>query len=147
MIQLIYASKSEVPQGRALSELRSILAASQARNSQQKVTGYLVADGRSFFQVLEGEPVDVRRTFERIRSDPRHSSVQMLNTKVISIREFAAWSMGGWLCTPETLDIFIRHGFDECCPKSNITGSMIIGLAKELRDFEETTAQRLRRAG
>ena len=146
MIQLVYASKSEVPQGKALLELRSILTASQARNSQQKVTGYLIADGRSFFQVLEGEPVDVRATFERIRSDPRHSSVQMLSTKVIFIREFAAWSMGGWLCTPETLDIFIRHGFDERCPKSNITASMVLGLAGELRDFEHATAQGLRRA-
>jgi hypothetical protein len=146
MIQLVYASRSEVPQGKALLELRSILAASQARNSQQKVTGYLIADGRSFFQVLEGEPVDVRATFERIRSDPRHSSVHILSTKVIFIREFAGWSMGGWLCTPETLDIFIRHGFDERAPQSNVTASRVLGLARELRDFEHASLQGLRRA-
>jgi hypothetical protein len=146
MIQLIYASKSEVPQGKALFELRSILAASQAKNSQQKVTGYLIADGRSFFQVLEGEAVDVRSIFGRIRSDPRHSSVRMLSNKVIFIREFAGWSMGGWLCTPETLDIFIRHGFDDRSLESNITASMVLGLAKELRDIEGATIHELRRA-
>lgn len=146
MIQLIYASKSEVPQGKALLELRSILAASKAKNSQRKITGYLIADGRSFFQVLEGEPGDVRATFERIRSDRRHSMVEVLSTNVIISRSFPGWSMGGWMSTPETLDVFIRHGFEERCGRRSITATMILSLARELRAFEQASVQELPRA-
>jgi hypothetical protein len=136
MIQLIYASRSTIPSGRSLPEFQAILSASQARNVKRRITGYLVADGRSFFQVLEGDAGEVRSTFERIASDPRHTQVALLSTRTITGRTFPEWSMGGWMCTADTLGIFIRHGIDEHSGRSKITGPMVLGLAKELRDAQ-----------
>lgn len=135
MIQLVYVSRSEIPVGGSMPALRTILSASQARNGSNDVTGYLIADGRSFFQILEGHPGDVRETFARIEADRRHSQIKLLATRSVFSRSFPEWSMGGWMATRDTLGIFLRHGLDARYSHAEVTASQVLSLARELRDL------------
>jgi len=54
------------------SELEELLSKSRAANTKADLTGLLVVGGRRFLQVLEGPDEAVIRTYERIKSDPRH---------------------------------------------------------------------------
>jgi hypothetical protein len=147
MIQLVYASRSEVPAGRSMLELRSILKASQLANLEDGLTGFLIADGRSFFQVLEGHPSAVRSTFERIEADRRHSAVKLLRTRAIFSRSFSDWSMGGWMVTRDTLGIFVRHGLSGQYDHQSVTAAQVLSLAQELRGIGAAVNVEMRMAG
>lgn len=90
MLQLIYVSSASpaIP-----ADPDDILAVSNANNRRDSLTGLLYLDGRRFLQVLEGEPDQVARTFERIEADPRHRAVVVLSRREVEAREFGEWSM------------------------------------------------------
>lgn len=90
MIQLIYLS--EFTGGEP--ELAAILATSIRKNREAGVTGMLLCAGASILQVLEGEPIPVRATYERIGRDPRHKNLIPLVEEEIDDRHFDGWSMG-----------------------------------------------------
>jgi len=92
LIQCIYTSASTRPIEAA--ELARILAVSRERNAAAGVTGMLVCTGGAFFQVLEGEAVDVDAVYARIARDPRHHELRRVVYEPIAQRGFADWSMG-----------------------------------------------------
>jgi hypothetical protein len=92
MYELIYTSGA-----RRLfdpGQLAALLATARTNNARQEVSGILLYDAGSFFQVLEGEASVVRPLFERIARDERHYRVQVLREGAVSARSFAEWSMG-----------------------------------------------------
>ncbi len=91
MRQILYVSTSTVPGDRA--DLSGILNQSRHNNAMDGVTGLLWSDGRHFLQVFEGPEESVAATFERIRSDPRHEDLIVLQDRSIEAREFGNWSM------------------------------------------------------
>lgn len=92
MIRLLYISTTRTPLPAA--DVDAILRASRRNNKACGVTGLLVVGGRRFLQVLEGPEEAVIATFERIRSDPRHFAVVVLNKATIVTRSFGDWAMG-----------------------------------------------------
>lgn len=92
MHRLLYISTTRTPITPAL--LDDILAASRRRNAAAGITGLLVAGGRRFLQVLEGERAAVEQTFARICDDPRHHAVVRLSEGPIAARNFPNWAMG-----------------------------------------------------
>ncbi|NIJ08009.1 hypothetical protein FHS31_001619 [Sphingomonas vulcanisoli] len=91
MIQLTYISSATATVNDA--EVQTILTASRRNNAAAGVTGLLLYDGRRFLQALEGEPVLVNRTYERIKADPRHRAVVLLSSKDTTERSFGEWAM------------------------------------------------------
>ncbi len=89
--QLIYVSdlvnKNE-------AELAPILESAVRRNPADGITGMLLYSGGNFLQVLEGDPAQVRLTYERICHDPRHTHITVLTEEEVAQRHFANWSMG-----------------------------------------------------
>jgi hypothetical protein len=71
----------------------AVLSTSIRRNAESALTGMLWADGKSFAQVLEGDPDDVGRTMERIREDRRHADIEVLLDRPVLSRQFGDWSM------------------------------------------------------
>lgn len=63
-------------------------------NGERNVTGLLLYREGSFYQVLEGNEADVKRTFADIEGDPRHHTVQILFDGATETREFPDWQMG-----------------------------------------------------
>lgn len=92
LIQLVYASAAARPA--TPDELESILTHSRKANAAIGVTGLLLHDNGSYFQVLEGPQDAVEATFARISGDSRHGRVLRILTATVSERAFADWSMG-----------------------------------------------------
>ena len=91
MLQLIYIST--VTPGFDAGEVEAILARSRKNNRADRITGLLLFDGRRFMQALEGDATAVERTFQRIKSDPRHRAIVKLSERTVEAREFGEWAM------------------------------------------------------
>jgi hypothetical protein len=76
------------------AELHSLLDGCRNNNAKRDVTGMLLYQHRSFFQVLEGERSVVEALFEKIKKDPRHERITKLVQEPIAERAFADWTMG-----------------------------------------------------
>jgi hypothetical protein len=61
-----------------------IVRRSRVRNLGSQITGYLMFDGASFIQFLEGNPSAVEQTWQRIQQDARHEDLSVLHRDMIS---------------------------------------------------------------
>jgi hypothetical protein len=75
--------------------VNSILVSSTRNNSENDITGVLVATETHFLQVLEGSFENLNATFQRIARDERHDTVQIIRFTEIKERQFADWAMHG----------------------------------------------------
>lgn len=91
LVSLVYASSATRPF--AAAGLAELLARSRENNARLGVTGMLLHKDGNFMQVLEGEAEAVRRLFDRIGRDPRHTGLIVLRHEERQEREFAEWSM------------------------------------------------------
>jgi hypothetical protein len=133
--QLIYHSRYSGTRGN-LSTVRDILTASQRNNSRYGITGFLIFDKVSFLQVLEGEASAVLETFERIKTDKRHTNLSVIAASDVDARAFPDWAMGGFLRSPEAQPIYACHGIDMDTDPQSLTRETVIGLANDLMAFE-----------
>jgi hypothetical protein len=76
------------------TELEALLSAWRQRNAEHGITGLLLYDTGSVFQVIEGFPEDVVRLYEAIARDPRHRFLARLLHAATTERDFGDWSMG-----------------------------------------------------
>jgi hypothetical protein len=53
----------------------------------------LWSDGAGFAQVIEGDPDNVELTMDRIRSDRRHTDIDVVLDRDFLSRQFGNWSM------------------------------------------------------
>jgi hypothetical protein len=93
MYRLIYKSHSAEPLD--WETVQSILRESHANNELNGISGFLMASGSHFMQVIEGTFEDVNATYTRIARDPRHDQVVLLSFEVIDGRLFGEWGMKG----------------------------------------------------
>ena len=73
--------------------MRNILAASQANNRRDEITGLLYSDGKRFLQAIEGADPQLTRTLDRIRADRRHRAIVILSDRATEQRAFGRWAM------------------------------------------------------
>jgi hypothetical protein len=96
LYRLIYCSNNALrSEGAALAaDLKLILSNAIRHNEADGVSGGLVFSRNHFVQVLEGAQKAVTSTFTRIKIDPRHTEIILIEAKPITERTFVAWSMG-----------------------------------------------------
>jgi hypothetical protein len=92
LVHCIYASSAN--KEFSPPEIEELLSAARKKNARLGVTGILLYEGGSFFQVLEGAPETVELLYETISADSRHQRITKLILEPIEAREFADWSMG-----------------------------------------------------
>jgi hypothetical protein len=93
LYQLAYTSFSRLPLQEAT--LSDILGASRRNNSRDEITGILMYEGRTFFQVLEGEQSAVEDCYyKRILNDHRHCRSSLYWYGLSERRVFSDWAMG-----------------------------------------------------
>ncbi|MEM9483137.1 MAG: EAL domain-containing protein [Cyanobacteria bacterium P01_F01_bin.116] len=92
LIHLIYSSAATFPMQDA--DLIQLLEKSRENNSQTEITGMLLYENGSFFQILEGEPGAVDKLYERISQDDRHTKSVVIIREPIAKRAFGKWTMG-----------------------------------------------------
>lgn len=134
IFQLIY--RSTFQRGRIdspLAMLREIVKESRIRNEQAGVTGFMLFDGISFLQTLEGSEENVRATYARIGRDPRHRDVNILATRITIERDFPDWSMEGHLGRQREQDILKRYGILDG-DIGRIRPADVVALIKEIAE-------------
>ncbi|MEO7734118.1 MAG: BLUF domain-containing protein [Kofleriaceae bacterium] len=90
--RIAYASATQAELSRG--ELDTMLSAWRRLNARRGITGFLLHDRGSIFQVLEGFPEIVSELYDHIASDARHHQVVKLVDEPRSHRSFGDWSMG-----------------------------------------------------
>jgi hypothetical protein len=87
LLRIAYVSRAAEHIGPA--DTYEIVRGAHNRNRRNGLTGALLfADGH-FVQVIEGDPFNVRRRFERIAADPRHHAVTLRLEQPVHERLFA----------------------------------------------------------
>lgn len=89
--QICYLSTAREELGDAA--LCELLFAAERHNEAARVSGLLAYGGGIFFQVLEGPRDSVGATLHRIRRDPRHHGLMVLQDEAIAARDFEDWRM------------------------------------------------------
>ena len=92
MIQVSYISSATQPM--STQELLELLQQCRKNNAGNGVTGMLLYGNATFLQVLEGEERIIDSLVEKIRTDARHTRLQILHRKTIERRQYSDWSMG-----------------------------------------------------
>ena len=92
MRSLVYASRAVQPFSD--DDLVHLLDSARRRNAAHGVTGMLVYAASSFLQHVEGEDSSVEVIWDRIRLDPRHIDLRVLQDGPVREPQFAEWSMG-----------------------------------------------------
>lgn len=96
LYRLTYAST--VSRGAATvldATVEDILIESVINNTRDRITGFLLCDGVSFVQVLEGSEAAVEGCFARIEADSRHHKIVVRERNEVDARLFPGWSMCG----------------------------------------------------
>jgi len=75
------------------------------RNEADDITGMLIYDTETFYQILEGEEAEVEACFDRISRDPRHEILAEAGRQLIVERAFKSWRMGSIVYDPATPDL------------------------------------------
>ena len=76
------------------SDVTGLLNLAMEANAKKDVTGMLLFDGNSFFQVLEGDEATVKSLFRKISGDKRHKNIAKVIQEPIEERSFGEWTMG-----------------------------------------------------
>ena len=95
MRRILYISTAA--KGLAPRDIGTILRQSHRNNTRNGITGLLFFDGVRFLQALEGDAAALDKTLERIRSDPRHLGIVILNDKNIDKRQFDDMAMASYV--------------------------------------------------
>ena len=134
LYRLLYVSENQIEagQGALARELSSILKASNRNNRPLGLTGALVFDDLWFLQVLEGERDDVWRTFERIRTDPRHDGVRLVEFLEVEERTFGNWWMGLAMRNERTRPHFAPFVQNNVLQVKTMRPAQILGLMRAL---------------
>lgn len=74
-------------------EVKALVESSAARNQKIAVTGCLLYHEGYFMQMLEGAKSNIHTLFAKIRTDPRHSNVQVVIETAATRRLFTGWGM------------------------------------------------------
>jgi blue light- and temperature-responsive anti-repressor len=128
LIQLIYSSTATAELFE--TDILTILAKSRENNSKCGVTGILLADQWSFFQVLEGEEDDVTGVYERIVQDSRHTKIITIVKEAIPQRAFGEWTMG--FAEIKSEDLQSMTGMNDFFRDASILSQINSGRAKKL---------------
>jgi len=93
LIHIIYSSVSTTGAFNR-PELEALLQIAHGNNAVAHVSGLLLYQSSSFFQILEGERDSVELIFRRISGDRRHAQITKIIVEAIDKRDFGDWTMG-----------------------------------------------------
>lgn len=128
LIHTIYASKSLVDMTQ--ETILPLLSEARKKNKRLGVTGILLFDQGTFFQVIEGEAPTIERLFNDISKDPRHGQIVTIISEAIPHRQFGQWSMG--FPAAERNDLRTIEGMNDFFDQASCLSKIDPGRAKKL---------------
>lgn len=134
MHRLVYLSKTVGDFGP--EEVAHIISASRRFNAKLGITGLLLYHEGRIFQALEGEAGAVKRAFNRIKRDKRHTDIEVIEFGAAQGRAFEGWSLG--LDHPEALPERAKSAafsiFDLISPDAPMRGARA-KVREEVRNY------------
>jgi len=134
LVQLIYHSRPVAAESGKLrlDTFRSIHRTSVRRNTEDGVGGFLILAGSHFVQLLEGERAHVMTTFDRVKDDPRHSHVTIVDILPCRTRAFANWAMGAAHDDVTIREAMLMAGIEGEQPIAQLSARQIMSLLAAL---------------
>jgi len=126
----MYASRADAAVNQ--EELVAILRKSKANNPAVGITGVLCFSEGIFLQALEGGRSAVNQLYNRIATDPRHSSVELLCYEEIGERRFAGWSMGQVNLSRLNPALLLKYSEKPTLDPFAVSGQVSMALFEEL---------------
>lgn len=139
MHRLIYHSTVRPDAAPGMRELlEDLLQSSRRRNASLGITGALFASHGRFLQVLEGEKGAVQQVYGAISADPRHTALQVIESRPVVSRQFPEWTFCCGLF-PSDRDLFgsepaLQEGFHP----ETLTPASALGLLSVVKDAQQT---------
>jgi hypothetical protein len=130
--RLIYRSRNRIPLDDRRRELGELFSAARSHNKRHGITGALLLSDECFVQTLEGDEDVVEALLGRIRVDPRHDELEVLDTGLAPGRVFARWAMAKVADDGDGADIpLIAHvdGIAKAAPRGPATADQESVLA------------------
>ncbi len=87
----LYTSQFSTPQSQV--EIDQLVAGFAAENKRRNISGFLISDGRSVMQLLEGPEGDTEVLKGKIQADERHLNVTTQLWSNETIRAYPHWSL------------------------------------------------------
>ena len=112
--------------------LLSLLEKARAKNASLGVTGMLLFENGSFFQILEGPESAVDALYKTIAQDNRHEKCVTIIREPIAKRAFAEWTMGLGGANAQALDEIV--GLNDFFTSGKSFEGISHGRAKKLLD-------------
>ena len=122
--RLIYRSRNRIPEPERRAELGRLFSAARSANKKSQITGALLLLDDSFVQTLEGDEDVVQALLDRIKVDPRHDALEVLDTTLVAGRVFARWAMARVAAEDDQPDLpLIAHvkGIAPAAPRGDAT--------------------------
>ncbi|MBS7669833.1 BLUF domain-containing protein [Croceicoccus gelatinilyticus] len=91
MRQIVYVSAATNPLSD--KDVSDIVAKSQFNNAMADVTGFLLFNGTTFMQLVEGPDRAIDKLLDRLYTDKRHHAITVLEDNMIEKRNFPVWTM------------------------------------------------------
>ncbi|MEM8927133.1 MAG: BLUF domain-containing protein [Bacteroidota bacterium] len=91
MFCLVYRSTASPAFGKA--QIQGMLEKARTNNQGNTITGCLLYYKGEFLQYLEGNQVKVLQLFDKIISDSRHHTIELISHDHIETRQFKKWEM------------------------------------------------------
>ncbi len=130
LIHVIYSSAAT--QYFKPDALLALLEKARAKNASMGVTGMLLFENGSFFQILEGPEAAVEGIYKTITQDGRHEKVVTIIREPIAKRAFAEWTMGLSGVSLQELDEIV--GLNDFFTSGKSLAGTNAGRAKKLLD-------------
>jgi hypothetical protein len=100
-------------------------------NTSRDITGLLLHRDKSFYQLLEGAEDVVRRTFDSIEKDERHTAIDVLFEGEVDEREFPDWQMG--FLNLDGVDIGTLQGYSDFLSREDNAKDFLENLSRGKR--------------
>lgn len=111
-------------------EIVDLLSKARKKNASLNITGMLLYDSGTFFQVLEGQQAELDALFAEISRDRRHHQITKIISESIPRRQFSDWSMGYAAISSDELKTV--EGMNDFFNKGNCLSKVDAGRAKKL---------------
>lgn len=130
---------SDVAPGVTKEHIKSIMAASQAKNPARNIGSMLCFDTTHFLEILEGPHRVVDALYSKIMADTRHRNVQTVIKDGIDQRLLENWAMLYMGREPPMVDLYRRHcGCDRFAPDGMEPPQIMEFLTEVIERYRKT---------
>ena len=130
LVRLLYVSRAIDKD--CAKTIESVLETSRSHNMGNGITGVLCYGGGVFLQAIEGGRDAVKKLYNHIVEDARHTDVVLLHYEEISERRFGGWTMGQVNLSKLNTSIVLKYSERPEFDPYGVSGKVSLALLEEL---------------